>query len=121
MNANSENIDAASEPSNINSPSRTTAQSVSRANGKIARLPKSIRDQINNWILDGLSYPDIIKRLGHHGKHLKPDNLSQWKKRGFQDWLAEQAFIARVRARQETPSDLTRDFDGTGVGHAALQ
>jgi hypothetical protein len=94
---------------------------LSRANGKIARLPKPIRDQINHWMLDGVSYPDIIQRLGEQGKDLKPDNLSQGKKRGHQDWLVEQAFIERTRARQETPGELVRDFDATEVNHAALQ
>jgi len=50
-----------------------------RGNGNVARLPKSVRDQINNWMLDGVSYPDIIERLGEQGKHLKPDHLYQWK------------------------------------------
>jgi hypothetical protein len=92
-----------------------------RANGKIARLPKPVRDQISHWLLDGVSYPDIIQRLGQHGKGLTSDNISQWKKRGHQDWLVEQAFIERTRARQETPGELVHDFDATEVNHAALQ
>jgi hypothetical protein len=43
-----------SEPANL---------SAFRGNGKIARLPKNIRDQINHWLLDGLSYPQIVERL----------------------------------------------------------
>ena len=92
-----------------------------RANGKVARLPKAVRDQINHWLLDGVSYPDIIQRLGEHGQDLRPANISEWKKRAHQDWLVEQAFIERTRARQETPGDLVRDFDATEVNHAALQ
>jgi hypothetical protein len=92
-----------------------------RPNGKIARLPKTVRDQINHWLLDGVSYPDIIQRLGDCGKDLTLDNLSQWKKRAHQQWLVEQAFIERTRARQETPGDLVRGFDATEVNHAALQ
>src|SRR5712664_4015040 len=63
--------------------------SPNRAHGKVARLPKLIRDQINHWLLDGVSYPEIIKRLGDHGQDLKPDNISQWKKRGHQQWLKD--------------------------------
>ena len=72
-----------------------------RGNGKIARLPKSLRDQINLWMRDRLSYPDIIQRLGEHGNDLKPAHLCEWKKRGHQDWLLEQAWLAQTRARQE--------------------
>ena len=99
----------------------TLASDQGRANGKVARLPKASRDQINQWLLDGLPYPDIIHRLGPLGTDLKPDNLSQWKKRGFQDWLLAQAWLARTRARQENASDLSTGFDATEVNHAALQ
>ena len=92
-----------------------------RRNGNVARLAKETRDKINGMIRDGIPYKGIIEKLGPEGKELDKSNLSRWKDGGYQDWLAEQAFITRVRAWQETPGDLTRDFDGTGVGHAALQ
>jgi hypothetical protein len=92
-----------------------------RHNGKISRFPKTTRDQINIWLRDGVTYADIIERLGDLGKDLTIDNVSQWKKRGYQDWLLEQAFLGKIRSRQETPSDLARDFDATEVNHAALQ
>jgi len=92
-----------------------------RGNGKVARLPKNIRDQVNHWLVDGLTYPEIIERLGEHGKDFKPDNLSQWKKRGHQDWLAEKAFLEQTRLRQEITQEMVQDFDGTQVNHAALQ
>src|SRR5437868_5099842 len=92
-----------------------------RRNGNVARLAKETRDKINMMIRDGVPYAGIIEKLGPEGKELDISNLSRWKDGGYQDWLVEQAFITRVRARQETPGDLTRDFDGTGVGHAALQ
>jgi hypothetical protein len=92
-----------------------------RGNGKVARLPKAIRDQINHWLLDGLSYTDIIERLGEPGKHLNADHLSEWKKRGYQSWLMGQAFLEQTRLRQEVTQEMVQDFDGTQVNHAALQ
>ena len=92
-----------------------------RHNGNVARLPKDVRDKINSMIQDGLTYPAIIQNLGEQGKHLNVVNLSRWKKGGYMDWLAEQAFIERTRARQETPAQLVRDFDATDINHAALQ
>lgn len=93
----------------------------SRSNGNVARLPKSIREKINQMIQDGVSYPDIIETLGEHAEDISAVNLSRWKNGGYQDWLTEQQFIERLRARQETPSELVRDFDATEVNHAALQ
>jgi hypothetical protein len=92
-----------------------------RGNGKVARLPKHLRDQINHGLLDGLSYPDIIERLGEPGNDLKPDNLSEWKKRGYPSWLLGQAFLEQTRLRQEITQEMVQDFDGTQVNHAALQ
>jgi hypothetical protein len=92
-----------------------------RRNGNVARCPKALRDKINVMIQDGLSYRAIISALGPQAMPLTPSTLSRWKKGGYQDWLAEQVFIARTRARQETPSDLVREFDGTDANHAALQ
>lgn len=92
-----------------------------RRNGNVARLPKQLRDRINSMILDGVPYPTIIQSLGDSGKHLNCMNLTRWRKGGYKDWLAEQAFIERTRARQETPGELVRDFDATEVNHAALQ
>jgi len=72
-------------------------------------------------LMDGLPYHDIIQSLGPDGEHLNVVNLCRWRKGGYQDWLAEQAFIERTRLRQETPGELVRDFDATEVNHAALQ
>ena len=92
-----------------------------RRNGNVARLNKEVRDRINVMIEDGVSYPEIIERLGEDGKGISVSNLSRWKDGGYADWLAEQAFVERLRARQETSRELVKDFDATEVNHAALQ
>jgi len=81
-----------------------------RHNGKVARLPKALRDKINLMIQDGLSYPAIIKSLGDSGKHLTVLNLSRWRRGGYKDWLLEQSWLADIRTRQESAADLTSDF-----------
>lgn len=92
-----------------------------RRRGNVARLAKAVRDRVNQMIDDGVPYREIIEQLGEEGKKVSKFNLSKWRKGGYKDWLAERAFIERTRARQETPADMVRDFDGTEVNHAALQ
>ena len=92
-----------------------------RRNGNVARLPKAARDRLNVMMRDGVPYREIIERLGEDGKGLDLSNLSRWKDGGHQEWLVEQMFVERTRARQETPGELVRDFDATEVNHAALQ
>src|SRR6476620_9617531 len=55
-----------------------------RGNGFVARRPKAVRDQRNNMILYGVSYPDIIARRGEAGQGLKPNHIYEWKKHGYQ-------------------------------------
>src|SRR6266581_1704448 len=108
-------VDKDSSPANpsiqqsINPPSPHPAFGTAyRGNGNVARLPKSVRDQINNWMLDGVAYAEIIGRLGEQGKHLKPDHLYQWKKRGHKDWLVQQDWLAERRARRESAATWSR-------------
>src|SRR4051812_42769867 len=92
-----------------------------RGRGKVARLPKTVRDQINQGILDGLTYTEIIQHLGEKGKGLNTDHLHEWKKRGYQDWLLHQDWLAERRARMESAADFIQDSDPTQVNQSALQ
>jgi len=56
-------------------------------NGKIARLPETLRQSINLMLVDGLTYEAIINKLGPDGHHLNYHNLKRWCQGGYQDWL----------------------------------
>src|SRR3954468_18578267 len=60
-----------------------------RRTGKIARLPKPVRDHLNAMLQDGVPYQQIMERLGPHGDALNEQNITNWKKGGYQDWLRE--------------------------------
>ena len=71
-------------------------------NGKIARLPHSIREQLNQRLEDGEqakdlidwlnSLPEVQTVLKDHfvGHPINPVNMTQWKKGGFLDWQQQQ-------------------------------
>ncbi len=96
-----------------------------RPHGKIAHLPKPLRDQINQLLAGGRTYPEIIAELQNSQPPLpypiSPQNLSRWKDNGYQTWLAEQRWLDAIRARQEVSSDLVRDNDPADLHQAALQ
>src|SRR3954463_4704238 len=72
-----------------------------RRTGKVARLPKHIREIVNQLIEDGCTYLYIIKRLeelGHPG--FFNCNISRWRTGGYQTWLREKE--ARSLLRQES-------------------
>jgi len=69
-------------------------------NGKIANLPPEIRDQLNYRITEGdsgselvewlNSQPEVVKVITERfdGAPISEQNLSEWRKRGYQKWLA---------------------------------
>ena len=94
-------------------------QSKSRRNGKVARLPLPLREQINQMLDDGVPYKAIIEKLGEAGKHLNEDNLSNWRLGGYQDYLNTLQLNDRARTQTEAATDVLRD---TGqLGPAKLQ
>jgi hypothetical protein len=70
-----------------------TDQGDHRGKGKIARLPSAVRNQVNTMILDGVSYPEIRRKLieaGHSEfEDISEKNISTWKTAGYQHWLRE--------------------------------
>lgn len=92
-----------------------------RRNGKVARLPKTLRDRINKMIDDGIPYAQIIEQLGEDGSGLSISNISRWKEGGYKDWLQEQTWLWEARGRRESASELSSEYDATQLNHAALQ
>lgn len=78
--------------------------------GKIARCPLAIREEVNRRLLDGESGPKILKWLNAHADVLRvldqyfgeepvsPQNLSEWRQGGYQEWLARSEKIEATKA-----------------------
>jgi len=76
--------------------------------GKIARLPREIRVQLNIRLEDGLdaqsilpwlnALPEVRSALSRHfgGRPVTPQNLSEWRHGGFQEWLARRDLRAEA-------------------------
>ena len=71
-------------------------------NGKIARLPLAVRQELNRRLdegeqgkklvvwLNGLPEVQAIVAAEFVGKPIREQNLSEWKQRGYRDWVAQQ-------------------------------
>jgi len=67
--------------------------------GKIARLPRDIREQLNRRLLDGQSGPDILQWVNDlpqcrqmltqkfGGRPIDEGNLNEWRHGGYEEWL----------------------------------
>jgi hypothetical protein len=83
-----------------------------RRTGKIAQLPRDLRDQVCVGLLNGEQYQDIIEKLGDHGKGVNKVNLHAWYTGGYQDWLKEQQLLEECRTRHELTLQFARENRG---------
>ncbi len=78
-------------------------------NGKITRLPHEVREQLNRRMKDGEEGKGLIEWLNglpevravlaeeFDGQPIGPNNLSQYRKRGFWEWVNQQEALAEAR------------------------
>ena len=86
--------------------------------GKIARLPKSIRDELNQRLVDGEPAAEILAWLNHNWdvetvlfkyfncRPINEQNLSDWRHGGHRDWLREQQALAFAGQLAERSTNL---------------
>jgi hypothetical protein len=112
-----ENLNPEAAPVNPSPPSPEAAaqsreEAARRRTGKIAQLPRALRDQVCVGLLNGEKYQDIIDKLGDHGKGLNKVNLHAWYTGGYQDWLKEQQLLEECRTRHELTLQFARENRG---------
>jgi hypothetical protein len=99
--------------------------------GKIARLPKEIRDELNRRMEDGAlgpeladwlnGLPEVQKILAEQfgGRPINKFNLSGWRHGGFEDWVHSRDGRIQMREMMDEALKLNQignGKDGTDVG-----
>jgi hypothetical protein len=81
--------------------------------GKIARLPLSIREELNHRLRDGEPGSTVLPWLNglakvktvldaqFGGVEISDQNLTEWRQGGHQDWLKDQTRVEEIKALQE--------------------
>jgi hypothetical protein len=110
-------LDAQPDAQALPDPKKKPAYKHTRT-GKIARLPKTVRDQINQMMLDGVPFAKIIENIGEPGKFLNDDNLTSWKKGGYRDWLLEMWRAEDLGATRDAALSLVEQKAGSTVQEA---
>src|SRR5450432_3591665 len=87
--------------------------------GKIARLPRSVRQELNRRLdegeqgkklvvwLNGLPEVQAIVAAEFGGKPMREQNLSEWKKGGYRDWTAQQEALEIAERLGEDAAEWT--------------
>jgi hypothetical protein len=108
--------------------------------GKIAQLPKPIRDELNHRLKNGHQSPELLAWLNSlpetqdlidtkfDRQPISPSNLSHWRHGGYEDWRADQLREARLQRISESgapqepseTSDLFENFARMTVAELAL-
>ncbi|MDB6122089.1 MAG: hypothetical protein JWQ71_1082 [Pedosphaera sp.] len=95
---------------------------MARRRGKIARLPKAIRDEVNRKLQDGVTYRVICQWLGEQGHPgMTVAQFPRWYKGGYREWLAEQSQLEGVGAQAEFAQELVKKGDWNTFQEAGLQ
>ena len=89
--------------------------------GKIARVPREIREQLNvrlrdgevgrqlvEW-LNGLPEVSVMLAAQFGGRPISEQNLTEWKQGGYEDWLRNQEDCAYARILTENASELEKE------------
>src|SRR5688572_25597521 len=100
--------------------------------GKIARLQRDIRNQLNRRIADGEPGIRLVEWLNalesvrqglaqdFGGREISEQNLSEWKQGGYADWLARQETLACARELAADAGELTDAAEGSLADHLAM-
>ena len=89
--------------------------------GKIARLPREIREQLNvrlsngevgrqlvEW-LNGLPEVSVMLAARFGGRPINEQNLTEWKQGGYEDWLRHQEDCAYANILSENAGELEKE------------
>ena len=100
-------------------------------NGKIARLPREIRDELNRRLqngeqsgpllawLNGLPQVSQVLARDFGGCVISKQNLCEWRGGGFAEWQARQETLDQARELAADAQEITAATDGRLTDHLA--
>lgn len=100
-------------------------------NGKISRLPRELRDELNRRLADGQcgkallawlnGLPQVTEVLNRDfgGVAISKQNLSEWRSGGLAEWQARQETLAQARELAADAREITAATEGRLTDHLA--
>jgi hypothetical protein len=93
--------------------------------GKIARLPYQVREELNRRLREGQkgrrlvewldSLPDVqaVVKAEFAGRRIREQNISEWRKGGYREWLAQQVALELGCQLGEDVAEMGRKCQGS--------
>jgi hypothetical protein len=100
-------------------------------NGKIARLPRELREELNRRLAENEPGAVLLKWLNelpamrallereYGGKAVSKQNLCQWRAGGFAEWQARREILGSLDELTAEAAELTEAADGKLTAHLA--
>lgn len=100
--------------------------------GKIARLPRTLRDAVNFALRDGASANRVIEMIAHakangatNGDQTEIEipndqNITNWRDGGYAEWCKEQERLDDMRIKREFALDVVKQNEGGKIHEAGL-
>jgi hypothetical protein len=100
-------------------------------NGKIARLPRDIREELNRHLQNGergvslLAWLNGLPQVKHvlvrdfDGSDISKQNLCEWRAGGFAEWQARQEPLEQAPELAADANEITMTTDGKLTDHLA--
>jgi len=104
---------------------------VNTRKGKIARLPRVVRNELNRRLDNGEQGTLLVAWLNRltetkrvlaesfEGREINEQNLTEWKAGGFQDWLAQEEVLGAAQKLTENTTGLATTAYGVRPDHLA--
>lgn len=99
--------------------------------GKIARLPRAVREELNRRLQNGEASTHLLAWLNDHpetkrvlaegfaGREINEPNLSEWRTGGYQEWLTRQEALEQARDLKADAREMAAATDGGLTDHLA--
>jgi hypothetical protein len=85
------------------------------ADQAISRMPRAVRDQVSRALEDGADWKavrDICRTAGFPG--VRPQNVTNYRKKSHQEWLAREERIESLRRDSETTAEVVKFYVENG-------
>jgi len=100
--------------------------------GKIARLPHALREEVNRRLLNGETARELLTWLNAQkgaeetwfqhfaGSPASPQNLSEWRAGGYRDWLQKRERVENLKTLSSYAMQLAQSGGSLSEGAAAI-
>ena len=88
-----------------------TQDSKRGADQAISRMPRAVRDAVSRALADGADWKavrDICRQAGYPG--VRPQNVTNYRQKGHQEWLAREERIESIRRDSETTAEVVKFY-----------